>query len=82
MRRKLQPFPMRKILSVGAAASARIFGIVPTVANLRYWAKKNKVKIIEGDEVEILEAARIAFLTRIEQFIRKSEQSRSRQNPV
>ena len=49
----------------------------PDVANLRYWAKKNTVKIIEGDEVEILEAARIAFLTRIEQFMRKSEQSRS-----
>src|SRR5207244_11692267 len=33
----------------------------PDVANLRYWARKNKVKIIESDEVEILEAARIAL---------------------
>ena len=54
----------------------------PDVANLRYWAKKNNVEIIEGDEVEILEAARIAFLTRIEQFMRKSEQLRSCQNLV
>ena len=49
----------------------------PDVANLRYWAKKNKVKILQSDEVEILEAARLAFLKRIEQFMCKSEQSRS-----
>src|SRR5437870_7988119 len=41
------------------------------VANLRYWARKNKVKIIESDEVEILEAARVAFLKRIEQSMRE-----------
>jgi hypothetical protein len=45
----------------------------PDVANLRYWAKTNKVKIKERDEAEILQAARIAFLKRIEQSIRKSE---------
>ena len=49
----------------------------PDVANLRYWARKNKVKIIESDEVEILEAARVAFLKRIEQSMQKPEQSPS-----
>ena len=49
----------------------------PDVANLRYWARKNKVKIIESDEVEILEAARVAFLKRIEQSMREPEQSPS-----
>jgi hypothetical protein len=45
----------------------------PDVANLRYWAKTKKVKIKERDEAEVLQAARIAFLRRIEQSIRKSE---------
>jgi len=45
----------------------------PDVANLRYWAKKNKVTIKEREESEILEAARAAFLKRIEQLTRKSE---------
>ena len=45
----------------------------PDVANLRYWAKKNKVNIKEREESEILEAARAAFLKRIEQLTRKSE---------
>ena len=45
----------------------------PDIANLRYWAQKNKVKIKERDESEILQAARIAFLKRIEQLMRKSE---------
>jgi hypothetical protein len=45
----------------------------PDVANLRYWANKNKVKIKQRDEAEILEAARAAFLKRIEQLMRKSE---------
>ena len=47
----------------------------PDVANLRYWADKNKVKIKERDEAEILEAARSAFLKRVEQLMRKSEQA-------
>jgi hypothetical protein len=45
----------------------------PDIANLRYWAQKNKVKIKERDESEILQEARIAFLKRIEQLIRKSD---------
>jgi hypothetical protein len=47
----------------------------PDVGNLRYWARKNKVKIRERDEAEILEAARAAFLKRIEQLMRKSQKS-------
>jgi hypothetical protein len=45
----------------------------PDIANLRYWARTKKVKIKERDEAEILDAARIAFLKRIEQLMRKSE---------
>jgi hypothetical protein len=45
----------------------------PDIANLRYWAKIKKVKIKERDEAEILQAARVAFLKRIEQLMRKSE---------
>src|SRR5262249_8100648 len=45
----------------------------PDIANLRYWARKNKVKIKERDEVEILQAARGVFLKRIEQLMRKAE---------
>ena len=45
----------------------------PDIANLRYWARIKKVKIKERDEAEILQAARTAFLKRIEQLMRKSE---------
>jgi len=45
----------------------------PDIANLRYWAQKNRLKIKERDEAEILEAARAAFLKRIEQLMRKPE---------
>ena len=45
----------------------------PDVANLRYWAHKHKVQIKEHEEAEILEAARNAFLKRIEQLMRKSQ---------
>jgi len=45
----------------------------PDITNLRYWARKNKVQIKASDEAEILEAARAAFLKRIEQMSRKSE---------
>ena len=45
----------------------------PDVANLRYWADKHKVQIKEHEEAEILEAARNAFLKRIEQLMRKSQ---------
>ena len=44
----------------------------PDINNLRYWAQKNKIKIKERNEAEILEAARAAFLKRIEQLMRKS----------
>src|SRR5215510_6810445 len=45
----------------------------PDIANLRYWARKNKVKIRDRDEAEILQAARTVFLKRIEQLMRKVE---------
>ena len=45
----------------------------PDIANLRYWAQKNKVKIKELEEPEILQAARVAFLKRLAQQVRKSE---------
>src|SRR5437867_3393424 len=45
----------------------------PDVTNLRYWARKNKIKIKERDEVEILETARSVFLKRVEQAVRKAE---------
>ena len=45
----------------------------PDIANLRYWAHTNKVKIKVRDENEILQAARSAFLKRIEDLMRKSE---------
>src|SRR5262245_3054792 len=47
----------------------------PDVTNLRYWAQKNKIKIRDLDEAEILETARPLFLKRIEQAIRKSERA-------
>lgn len=45
----------------------------PDISNLRYWAQKNKVKIKELEEPEILQVARAAFLKRLEQQVRKSE---------
>jgi hypothetical protein len=45
----------------------------PDISNLRYWTQKNKVPIKDGDEVEILEAARALFLKRVEQMTRRSE---------
>ena len=45
----------------------------PDVANLRYWARTHKVRIKEDEEPEVLEAARKAFLKRIEQLTRKSQ---------
>lgn len=44
----------------------------PDIANLRYWAQKNNVKIKERDEREILETARPIFLKKIEQAVRKA----------
>lgn len=45
----------------------------PDVANLRYWAKKSKVKIKAHEERTILETARISFLKHIEKLTRKNE---------
>src|ERR1051326_6497308 len=49
----------------------------PDITNLRYWAQKNKVKIKDGDEAEILQAARTVYQKRIEQLMRRSEPVRS-----
>ncbi|HYR89597.1 MAG TPA: hypothetical protein VE422_36325 [Terriglobia bacterium] len=45
----------------------------PDVLNLRYWARKNKLKIKDREESEVLELARPLYLKRIEQLIRKAE---------
>ena len=45
----------------------------PDITNLRYWTQKNKVQIKNGDEAEILEAARTVFLKRIEQMTRRAQ---------
>jgi hypothetical protein len=47
----------------------------PDITNLRYWAQKNKLKIKDGEEFEILDAARSLFLRRIEQAVRKAERA-------
>jgi hypothetical protein len=45
----------------------------PDLTNLRYWAQKNKIRLKDRDEAEILDAARPLFLKRVEQDVRKSE---------
>ena len=45
----------------------------PDITNLRYWARKNKLKIEGRDEDSILQAARPLFLKRLEQLVKKSE---------
>jgi hypothetical protein len=45
----------------------------PDIANLRYWAQKNKVHIATGEESVVLEAARALFLRRIEHLTQNSE---------
>jgi hypothetical protein len=45
----------------------------PDIANLRYWARKSKLKIKEREEAAVLEVARTLFLKRIEHLTRKSE---------
>jgi hypothetical protein len=47
----------------------------PDVTNLRFWALKNKMKIKDQDEQEILATARPLFLRRIEQAVRKAERA-------
>jgi hypothetical protein len=45
----------------------------PDISNLRYWAQKNKVKMKDREEAEILDAARSVYLKRLEQLVRKTE---------
>ena len=47
----------------------------PDVTNLRYWALKNKTKIKEREETEILETARPMFLKKIGEAVRKADKS-------
>jgi hypothetical protein len=47
----------------------------PDVANLRYWARKSKIRIKERDELDVLETARSLFSRRLEQAIRRSERA-------
>jgi hypothetical protein len=47
----------------------------PDVTNLRFWAFKNKIKIPERDEADVLERARDLFLKRIEQGVRRAERA-------
>jgi len=44
----------------------------PDAANLRYWTRKNKVKIGDREEAEILNAARAMLLKHVEQSVRKA----------
>src|SRR5215510_6704807 len=44
----------------------------PDVLNLRYWARKNDIHIVQPDEVEVLETARSLFLKRVEQAVRRA----------
>jgi len=53
----------------------------PDVANLRYWAHKNKIKIKERDEAEILDTARPLFLKRVEQAVRRAERAEGTEAP-
>jgi len=45
----------------------------PDITNLRYWAQKNKIKIKERDEADILDTARPLFIKRVEQAVKKAE---------
>jgi hypothetical protein len=53
----------------------------PDVTNLRYWVQKNKIKIKNNEETEILETARPIYLKRIEQAVRKSEGAQKSEAP-
>jgi hypothetical protein len=45
----------------------------PDIANLRFWLPKAKFKLRNGEEFEVLEAARSAYLKHIDQLMKKSE---------
>jgi len=53
----------------------------PDITNLRYWARKNKVKIKEPDEENILNAARQLFIKRVEQAVKKAERAEKSEAP-
>jgi hypothetical protein len=53
----------------------------PDVTNLRFWAQKNRVKIKNSEESEILETARALFLKRIGQAVRRSERAERTEAP-
>jgi hypothetical protein len=45
----------------------------PDLTNLRFWARKTKCQIPEGEEPEVIAMARPLFFRRIEQHIKKAE---------
>jgi hypothetical protein len=53
----------------------------PDITNLRYWAGKNKIKMKDGDEADILDAARPLFLKRVEQAVRRAEKAERSEAP-
>jgi hypothetical protein len=55
----------------------------PDITNLRYWAhkNKNKIKIKERDEEDILDTARSLFIKRVEQAVRKAERAERSEAP-
>jgi hypothetical protein len=53
----------------------------PDITNLRYWAQKNKIKIKERDEADILDTARPLFMKRVEQAVRKAERAERTEAP-
>jgi hypothetical protein len=53
----------------------------PDVTNLRYWARKTKVKINEREEEEVLTTSRSLFFKRLEQSVRKFERAEKTETP-
>jgi len=53
----------------------------PDITNLRYWAHKNKIKIKERDEDDILDTARPLFVKRVGQALRKAERAERSEAP-
>jgi hypothetical protein len=45
----------------------------PDISNLRFWMHKTRLKLKDREEYEVLEAARVEFVKRVEQLVRKSE---------
>ena len=63
---------VRWCCSFGAA-----FRNSPDITNLRFWAQKQKIKIQDREQAEILDTARSMLLKRIEQAVRKAEKADS-----